>query len=169
MKRRLGRGLDSLLSPTRYETVESAPEEPVVAPAVTTPTEEKTVSDKPVNIASAPANGELINELPLAAIQTNPHQPRLNWDLAKLNELAESIRQNGLVQPIIVRAHGNGYQLIAGERRMRASEIAGYKTIKAIVKSATEEQMLEWALIENIQRDDLSPMERAKAYHNYIS
>ncbi len=169
IKRRLGRGLDSLLSPTRYETVESTPEEQAAAPVLTTPVEEKVPTDKQEVLPNISANGELINEIPLAAIQTNPHQPRLNWDLVKLNELAESIRQNGLVQPIIVRAHGNGYQLIAGERRMRASEIAGYKTIKAIVKSATEEQMLEWALIENIQRDDLSPMERAKAYHNYIS
>ena len=152
-KKRLGRGLNSLLSPTRYETVEPpapvAQSQPEPAPRTFT--------------------GEMVATIPLNKIKTNPHQPRFNWNDEKLQELSDSIKANGLVQPIIVREMDDSYQLIAGERRMRASELAGLSDIKAIVKEATEEQMLEWALIENIHRDDLSPMERAKAYSKYIS
>ncbi len=152
-KKRLGRGLNSLLSPTRYETVEPAPPipQPQAAPA------------------PKPFSGEFVANIPLEKIKTNPHQPRFNWNDDKLKELSDSIKANGLVQPIIVREMDDCYQLIAGERRLRASQLAGLSDIKAIVKEATEEQMLEWALIENIHRDDLSPMERAKAYNKYIS
>lgn len=169
IKKRLGRGLDSLLSPTRYETVESVPAE-TTSTGMTAGVVETANAENLANVlAEKSLSGDIVAEIPLSAIATNPHQPRFNWDMTKLHELAESIKQNGLVQPIIVRAMGDGFQLIAGERRFRASEIAGFKTIKAIIKNATEEQMLEWALIENIQRDDLTPMERAKAYHKYIS
>ncbi len=170
MKRRLGRGLDSLLSPTRYETVEPEPQ-PAIQPVITEKREQEVVST-PMSAEIQKEKefaGEIVAEIPLDRIQRNPHQPRFNWNDEKLQELADSIQANGLVQPIIVRAMGGGYQLIAGERRMRASQHAGLKTIKAIIKDANEEQMLEWALIENIHRDDLSPMERAKAYHKYIS
>ena len=164
MKRRLGRGLDSLLSPTKYETVEP---EPVVIPAETPVTSNNTIDA--ADIAQKELNGELVADISLEKIKRNPHQPRFNWNQEKLHELSESIKANGLVQPIIVRAMGDGFQLIAGERRLRASENAGLESIKAIIKDASEEQMLEWALIENIHRDDLSPLERARAYHKYIS
>ncbi len=170
MKKRLGRGLDSLLSPTRYETVE--PEaQTTTLPANSIKNDNITASTNipSLNTETPTYPGEAVANLPLDCIQRNPHQPRYNWNDEKLQELADSIKANGLVQPIIVRAMGDGYQLIAGERRLRASQLAGLKTINAIIKNANEEQMLEWALIENIHRDDLSPMERAKAYHKYIT
>jgi ParB family transcriptional regulator, chromosome partitioning protein len=108
-------------------------------------------------------------EIPLSKIVKNPHQPRQQWDESKLVELADSIRANGLIQPVIVRKMGSVYQLIAGERRLRASVFAGKATIPAIVKDATEEQAVEWSLIENIHREDLNPIERARAYQHYMN
>ena len=159
-KKRLGRGLNSLLSPTRYETVEPAAPQTPPAPQP----QEQTINE---NIPTH--SGEFVAKISLDKIKTNPHQPRFNWNDDKLQELSDSIKANGLVQPIIVREMDDCYQLIAGERRLRASQMAGFTDIKAIVKEATEEQMLEWALIENIHRDDLSPLERAKAYNKYIT
>jgi len=104
----------------------------------------------------------------LHVISPNPHQARKVFDDEKLNELAESIRANGIVQPIVVRRGVSGYQLIAGERRFRASQRIGLDKIPAFVRDATEEQMLELALVENIHRADLNPLERAKAYKSYI-
>ena len=108
-------------------------------------------------------------DLAIEKITANPHQPRQQWDEAGLRELAESIRASGLIQPVIVRQMGQSYQLIAGERRLRAAQIAGQATIAAIVRRATEEQLLEWALIENIHRSDLNPLERGRAYQNYVN
>jgi ParB family chromosome partitioning protein len=83
--------------------------------------------------------------------------------------LTESIKANGIIQPIIVRPIGTGFQLIAGERRLRAAELASLRSVPALVRRATDEQLQEWALVENIHRVDLNPIERAKAYHEYIS
>jgi ParB family chromosome partitioning protein len=91
------------------------------------------------------------------------------WNEQELAELADSIRANGVIQPIIVRPAGQGYQLIAGERRFRAARLASLTTIPALVRAATDEQLLEWALVENIHRTDLNPIERAKAYQNYLN
>jgi len=107
-------------------------------------------------------------EIPLTAISPNPHQVRTVFDDEKLSELAASIQANGLVQPIVVRRGPAGFQLIAGERRFRASQRIGLKTIPAFVRPASEEQMLEFALVENIHRADLNPLERAKAYKSYL-
>ncbi len=112
---------------------------------------------------------EKVLKLPIDKINRNPHQPRINWNEEKLLELAESIKANGLIQPVLVRTMGDGYQLIAGERRLRAARIAKQKDILAIIRNASEEQMLEWALIENIHRADLNPLERANAYKNYVN
>jgi ParB family chromosome partitioning protein len=105
-----------------------------------------------------------INEIELEKIVPNEFQPRKHFDDEKLKELAASIKEQGVIQPIIVHKMSGGYQLIAGERRWRAARLAGLKTIPALVKEATKRELLEMALIENIQREDLNPLEAAEAY-----
>jgi ParB family transcriptional regulator, chromosome partitioning protein len=107
-------------------------------------------------------------ELPVDQILKNKYQPRHYFNPEGLNELAQSIKSNGVVQPIIVRKAGNLYQLIAGERRWRAAQIAGLKTVPAVVRDVSEYKTLELALIENIQREDLNPIEEATAYATLI-
>jgi len=101
-------------------------------------------------------------------ISPNQHQPRTRMDEAALAELAASIRAHGVVQPIVVIRSGGGYQLVAGERRWRAAQMAGLKEIPAVVRDFSESQMLEIALIENIQREDLNPIEEARAYQKLM-
>jgi len=105
-----------------------------------------------------------INEIELDKIVPNEYQPRKVFSDEKMKELAASIKEQGVIQPVIVHRAGSGYQLIAGERRWRASRLAGLKTIPALVKEATKRELLEMALIENIQREDLNPLEAAEAY-----
>jgi len=107
----------------------------------------------------------LIREIPLAQIRPNPYQPRQQFSEESLAELAASIRELGVIQPIIVRQEGESdYVLIAGERRLRAASMAGLVTIPAIVRSPSEQQMLEMALVENVQREDINPIDAALAY-----
>jgi ParB family chromosome partitioning protein len=103
-------------------------------------------------------------DIDLDLIQPNPQQPRTRFDEAELEDLAQSIRENGVVQPIVVRRHGKGYQIVAGERRWRASQRAEMRRIPAIVREVSDEKLLELALIENIQRQELNPIEEARAY-----
>lgn len=103
-------------------------------------------------------------EIPVNQISPNPHQPRHTIDPASLQELANSISEHGLIQPLIVTRQGSGYQLIAGERRWRASQLAGLDTVPVIIKDTSPQQMLELAIVENIQRADLNPLEEAEAY-----
>jgi len=112
---------------------------------------------------------ESLRELPLASISPNPYQARAVWNEQDLLELSESIKANGVIQPIIVRPFQGKYQLIAGERRFRAAEMAALAKIPAIVRQVSEEQLFEWSLIENIHRRDLNAIERAKAYQRYVS
>lgn len=112
--------------------------------------------------------GPTILEIPVADIRPNVHQPRQDFDPESLAELVGSITRNGLLQPVIVRADGEGYQLIAGERRWRAAQQAGFTTIPAIVRVASDNESLELALIENIQRKNLNPIEQARAYKELI-
>ena len=109
-----------------------------------------------------------IVEIPIKDIRSNPHQPREYFDEEALRELAESIKDHGIIEPIIVKKSIKGYDLVAGERRTKAAGIAGLETIPAIIRDFTDQQMMEIALIENIQREDLSPIEEAQAYKNYI-
>ena len=111
---------------------------------------------------------ESFREISIDDIRPNPYQPRTVWDEQELADLAESIRTNGVIQPIIVRPADTGFELIAGERRLRAAKLATLTTIPAMVRAATDEQLLELALIENIHRTNLNPVERAKAYQNYL-
>ncbi|MBD3799263.1 MAG: ParB/RepB/Spo0J family partition protein [Epsilonproteobacteria bacterium] len=109
-----------------------------------------------------------VEEIAVAKIRPNPYQPRKHFDQESLVELAESIKAHGLLQPIVVKEDLDGYILIAGERRLRASKLAKNKTIKAIVVSVSDEQMREHALIENIQRDELNVIDLAQAYQELI-
>lgn len=108
---------------------------------------------------------EKVEELELSEIRPNPYQPRKTFDEENLNDLSESIRKNGVFQPIIVRKSSvMGYEIIAGERRFRASKMAGKDKIPAIVRAIDDEQMMEIAVLENLQRENLSPLEEAQAY-----
>jgi ParB family transcriptional regulator, chromosome partitioning protein len=107
-------------------------------------------------------------EIPLARIRENPRQPRLRMDDAALEGLAASIREHGVLQPILVTETLDGYQLVAGERRVRAARIAGLERIPAIVRQLADRQQLELALVENLQREDLDPIEAARGYRQLI-
>lgn len=107
-------------------------------------------------------------ELAIKEIRANPYQPRKEFDEASLNELANSIKENGVFQPILVRRSSVGYELVAGERRLRASKLAGLKNIPAIIVDFNDQQMMEISLLENIQRKDLTPIEQANAYNQLI-
>lgn len=113
-------------------------------------------------------NSDKVLEIPLSSIKPNPYQPRRSFDQASLHELSESIKEHGLLQPVIVVEDIDGYILVAGERRWRASKLAKLKTIKAVVAKITTDQMRQHALIENIQREELNAMELAHAYEELL-
>src|SRR2546429_1307923 len=135
-RRRLGRGLEALLGPTREE---------------------------------AEREGSLV-ELPVREIRPNPFQPRQDVDAASLEELKSSIQQAGLLQPVVVRtAASGGYELIAGERRLRACQALGWERVPAVKREVDDRTVLTLALIENLQRDDLSPVDEARGYERLIA
>ena len=150
----LGRGLQSLLSPIISTAAEAEPLLPSEAASPNYPVD-KELQDSFL----------FIN---LNKISANPYQARTVWNDNELVELAESIKANGIIQPIVVRPSGEGYELIAGERRFRAAKMASLEKIPALVRKASDEQLHEWALVENIHRVDLNPIERAKAYQVYL-
>ncbi|GEL76332.1 ParB/RepB/Spo0J family partition protein [Tenuibacillus multivorans] len=112
---------------------------------------------------------ESVQELPIDQIRPNPYQPRKNFEADAIEELKDSIIQYGVLQPIIVRKAIKGFEIVVGERRFRASKEASLNTIPAVVRELTDEQMMELALLENLQREDLSPMEEAEAYERLIN
>ncbi len=107
---------------------------------------------------------EEIQHLPLNELRVNPYQPRKTFNEESLNELAESIKEHGVFQPIIVKKSIKGYEIVAGERRFRASKLAGKETIPAIVRNFTDEEMMEIAVLENLQRENLNAVDEANAY-----
>ena len=137
----LGRGLNALVSEAEYETGGSA--------------------------VSA-SNAASVTKLPIEDIVPNPNQPRIHFNETELRELSESIQEHGVLQPLLVRKHGNGYEIIAGERRYQASKLAGLEELPVIIKDVNDEEMLALALIENLQRSDLNPVEEAKGYRQLI-
>ena len=153
---RLGRGLSSLMqvpSPHSLPTRENPPAEdqPVVR------------ADRVIDAADA-ADGPLRN-VPTDQVQPNPHQPRKDIETSSLADLAASIKTNGIIQPLVVVERANGrYELIAGERRLRAAKLAGLATVPVVVRSAEAHEQAQLALVENIQREDLNPIDRADAY-----
>ncbi len=153
--RRLGRGLDSLVSNLR--SVSSQP---------TPPIEELDTTERAVTRNEA-APSIRAASLPAEALTPNPQQPRSNAKHGDVLSLARSIEQTGILQPIVVRCVSGRYQIIAGERRWRAARSLGMTHVPVIVRDATDDQMLEFALIENIQREDLNAIDRAKAYRQF--
>lgn len=137
----LGRGLNALVSEAEYETGGSA-------------------------VSASNASSE--TKLPIEDIVLNPNQPRIHFNETELRELSESIQEHGVLQPLLVRKHGNGYEIIAGERRYQASKLAGLEELPVIIKDVNDEEMLALALIENLQRSDLNPVEEAKGYRQLI-
>lgn len=118
-------------------------------------------------IEEAKTNDQIV-EIDLSELRANPYQPRKNFDEEALNELASSIKEHGVFQPIIVKKSIKGYEIIAGERRFRASKLAGMQAIPAIVKDFSDEEMMQIALLENLQRENLTSIEEAKAYKSII-
>src|SRR5688500_12647497 len=108
------------------------------------------------------------NEIDIDLIRPNPEQPRTRFAAGALEELAQSIAANGVVQPIVLRRSGTGYEIVAGERRWRAAQLAGLRKIPAAIKEVSDDKLLELALIENIQREELNPIEEASAYRKLI-
>jgi len=114
------------------------------------------------------AAGDVVKIVPLTSVEPNPDQPRKEFDRDSLEELAASIREQGVLQPLLVEGWASGYRIVAGERRWRAAQIAGLTEIPVLVRTFTEESRMEIALIENIQRADLRPMEEARAYRSLM-
>lgn len=121
------------------------------------------------DVAQSPGPVAPITELPVGEIRLNPAQPRREFREQQLNELADSIRHDGVIQPLVVRQVGNEYQLVAGERRLRAAKLAGLQSVPVAVQTIPDERLLEIALIENIQREDLHPIELAEAFEKMSS
>jgi ParB family chromosome partitioning protein len=152
-KKGLGRGLSALLSDSEDEKLETEVTDAHLASA-----------------AASASNNPSLNEIPVGEIEVNPFQPRQHFDPVALQELADSIRIHGIIQPITVRRMApQQYQLISGERRFQASKLAGLEAIPAYIRTANDQQMLEMALIENIQRENLNPIEIALSYQRLIS
>ncbi len=128
---------------------------------------EKFLDDIQNNAQDAPGKKEV--EIPIGEIRPNPYQPRKEFDPQSLNELADSIAQHGIFTPLLVRRSSiSGYELITGERRLRAAKIAGLETVPAISVDFTDEEMMEISLLENIQRENLNPIEEAAAYESLV-
>lgn len=153
----LGRGLASLIPPKK----------PVAAPVGEGGSQNQSVQAKPASLPVATLSHPempVTYEIAISSIIPNPNQPRLHFDETKLVELSESIKEHGIIQPLIVTKREGGYELIAGERRLQAAKRAGLITVPVVVREAGNQEKLELAIIENIQRHDLNPIEEAKAY-----
>src|SRR3989338_7839695 len=112
---------------------------------------------------------EKILQIPISQVRTSKYQPRIEFNVERLNELISSIKEKGVVQPILVRRSPDGYELIAGERRLRGAKASGMDKMPAIVKDVQDVDMLELSLIENIQREELNPMEEARAFQKFVT
>ena len=173
-KRRLGRGLSSLIN-NSMSAPAPAPEERAQYEA--TPKEAQTPAPATSQISpnglATPQNAKS-QEIPVEQIAPNPYQPRREFDNEQLAELTASVREHGILQPLLAAPKGDNddidrpYILIAGERRLRAAKLAGLTSVPCVLREADARQLLEWAIIENVQRADLNPLDRAKAYRDYI-
>lgn len=157
--RKLGRGLNALLGkPVQIQAASIVPAIPV-SPAASRPT----APQVPVSVDEEPLEGAGLRLIPVEQIVPNRRQPRVDFDDASLTALAESIKSAGLMQPIMVRPSDVGFELIAGERRWRAAKLIGLQSIPAVVRPVDDQTAAELAIIENVQREDLNPIERAQA------
>jgi len=179
---RLGRGLSSLMAnPSIAPGQLAASEFSVVTPETSAPPRARLATVAPAEMLAEgdpstfnltdPPPAAIVRSLSITAITPNPYQPRKQFDLRALEQLAASIRLDGVMQPILVRprpGHANQYELIAGERRWRAAQLADLAEIPAIVRDLGDQDTAEWALIENLQREDLNPIERGEAFQQLI-
>jgi len=172
-RKALGRGLEALIPPEVQREVPIVPAARPVAPgepgssAVESPARPMNAEARGATPAarSDEARTSDIVHVPLARISRNPAQPRTQFDAATIRELADSIRERGVLQPVLLRPAGDGYQLVAGERRDMAAMEAGFNTVPAIVRPLTDRESLLIALIENVQRENLNPVDEARAYY----
>ncbi len=173
-RRKLGRGLGSLIStPVRVEVPPASTPSPAARPESREP-HDSVESQASVTSASPSVDG--LQSLPIRSIVPNPRQPRQHFDEAALNALAGSIRVSGIMQPVVVRRAssqlpsvlGQAFELIAGERRWRAAQIAGLTHIPAVIRDVDDRTAAEFSLVENIQREDLNPLERAEAFDRLL-
>jgi len=175
VQKRLGRGLDSLISsrdlrlPSPQPSTDAAPpgDPPTQSPGQEVPSAGTDARLPRTNLAEKQAAGDEIRTVPVGELAANPYQPRKEMNADAIADLARSIATTGILQPIVAREVSSGLQIVAGERRWRAARVAGLKSVPVIVREVSEEQMLEWALVENIQREDLNAIERAGAYRQY--
>jgi len=155
-RKALGRGLSALISKSDLPSERPPSEEARRAVEAVEPEEDPQIRGAPLYIA-------------IARIAPNPRQPRKHFNDAEIATLAASIREQGVLQPLVVRERGDGYELIIGERRWRASQIAGLEEVPAVVLDATDRAILEMALVENVQRADLNPVELAEAFRALVN
>src|SRR6266542_2137484 len=120
-------------------------------------------------LSATPGEEDSLVEVAIDQIEPNPNQPRKSFESSSLDDLAASIRSSGLIQPVVVRRLASGYQMVAGERRWRAARQAGLERIPAILREATDAEALELALVENLLREDLNPLEEAEAYQRLLA
>jgi ParB family chromosome partitioning protein len=164
MKKALGRGLSALIPDSYKDQMATASKE--ISQATATLTADPEVFGPAPSLDSKVPAFQLI---PISRIATNADQPRKNFNTETIEELANSIREKGVLQPIIVKKKSNGeFELVCGERRFRAAMLCGLTEVPAIIKDIAAEDFLEWALIENIQREDLNPIEEAEAYQRLV-
>ncbi|MBM3875523.1 MAG: ParB/RepB/Spo0J family partition protein [Verrucomicrobia bacterium] len=167
-KSALGRGLGALLGGAAPSNRPVVPTPPPVQPELPRAAAESQAA-VPAPPATAPDGRERVELIPLANLRPCPLQPRKDFAPDSIKELADSIREQGILQPLIVRARGGGFELIAGERRWRAAQSLGLADVPAIVREADDRKVLEMALIENLQRENLNPIEEAQGYAQLIS
>ncbi len=164
MKKALGKGLSALI-PDSYKEHMAAEEKEISTTTVTITTEPKVASEATV----LPAKDAAFQLIPVSLIAPNADQPRKTFNTETIEELANSIREKGVLQPIIVKKTSEEkFEIICGERRFRAAALCGLTEVPAIIKDIAGEDFLEWALIENIQREDLNPIEEAEAYQRLV-
>ncbi|MCE9590005.1 MAG: ParB/RepB/Spo0J family partition protein [Planctomycetes bacterium] len=177
---RLGKGLSSLMGQPVIVPAPAHTNHPNPAPPASHPpgtptglaggTHVISFSPSAAPPAAPPADAVLL--VPIASILTNPHQPRQRFDETALHQLAESIKSEGLIQPVILRRSPSSptlFELVAGERRWRAAQMAGLEAIPALVRDLDDRKVAEWALVENLQREDLNPIERAEAFQHLLT
>ena len=150
-ERRLGRGLEALLSRSA----------PLAGPSVD-------ITEASLQASSAPTDGNSAAKVNVHAIDRNPYQPRIEFNESELANLAESLRVHGLLQPIVVRPHAGRYQLISGERRLRAAMLCGWQEVPVHILEVDERETAELALVENLQRKDLNALEKAASFETYL-
>lgn len=161
----LGRGLGALLGGVGPAKPAPANPQPAVPSAPAAPAAAPTPAETPAAVAPS---GELIRKIPLSEVHPCAFQPRKDFAPEAIQDLAASIKEQGIVQPLLVRKSADGYELIAGERRWRAAQVVGLSEVPVIVREATDAQLLELALIENLQRENLNPIEEALGYNQLL-